>query len=176
MLSLRSFAQIAQDHLPQIKAIAQPFPWTQENSDRRVTFEAVQGFQFRKEPGWWAEAPEHDHHNRYLWGSALLKDEHLDARKGWTLPDSHIPWLDFGAIGASPPPESPPSFEHSWVSYYKWRQLPLDSHAALLLHWPMTVYRLLHQLGLASPEIPTQRRQLTIHFLGIETELDFLPM
>lgn len=174
-----SFEQRAQLKLPQIQAIAQQFPWVQENSDGRVTFQAIEDLRRTEDPGWWTEAP-HDHWHKsthdIVWGSALLQDEQLDDRKGWMLPDTHIPWLDFATIGASSPPKSPPSFEHTWASYYKWRGLPLESHAALLLHWPMTVYRLLHKLGLASSAIPIQRRQLTIHLIGIEKELDFLPM
>lgn len=161
--------------MPEIQAIAKQFPWVKQQADGTVTFEPNQGFRLDKEAGWWTETPERDHEGRYVWGFALLRDKHLDARKGWKLPDDQIPWLDF-TIAASSPPKSPPSFEHTWASYYKWRGLPLDSLAAQLLHWPMTIYRLLHQLGLAPLDVQTRRRHLTVHLLGVEKELNFLPM
>jgi hypothetical protein len=110
-----------------------------------------------------------------MWGMQLLEDEQLDDRQGWKLPDKEIPWLDFESNDIPPPP-TPPNFDHTWTSYYKWRGLPIDSPAALLLHWPLSVYNLLHQLHLIPSQIPLQRQRLVVHLLGVEKELDVLPL
>jgi len=63
------------------------------------------------------------------------------------------------------------------MSYYKWRGLPLKSLAILLLHWPLSIYRLLYLLGFVPSENDRGgRRKLNIHCLGIEAELNALPV
>jgi hypothetical protein len=97
----------------------------------------------------------------------------LTERPGWRLSDKETPWLDF-SFGGKPPKLA--SFEHNWASYYEWWGLPIESPAALLLHWPLTVYRLLTIAGVIPMPSSETRRQLTVHMLGIEKEMDFLPM
>lgn len=46
----------------------------------------------------------------------------------------------------------------------------------MLLHWPMTIYRLLDLLQMVPMEPPLERRKPTVHYVGVEKELDFLPM
>ncbi|KAF8963774.1 hypothetical protein BDZ97DRAFT_1819120 [Flammula alnicola] len=89
------------------------------------------------------------------------------------------PWYQVSTVasGGSLPPQAPPSFEHNWANYYyKWRGLPAESPACLLLHWPLTVYRLLFILELVEKEVPNERRHLLVHLVGIEMEVDFLPI
>lgn len=97
----------------------------------------------------------------------------LRERTGWKLPEKEIPWLDF-SFGGKPPKVA--SFEQNWASYYEWRGLPLQSPAVLLLHWPLTAYRLLTIAGVVPVPASETRRQLTVHMLGVEKEVDFLPM
>jgi hypothetical protein len=99
----------------------------------------------------------------------LRSDKHLDEMDGWKLPAEEIPWLTFSEGRKAP--SFPPTFEHNWTSYYKWRGLPLNSPAALLLHWPLTIYRLLFLLGFLHLETGgTVRRKLSIHLLGVEVK------
>jgi hypothetical protein len=81
------------------------------------------------------------------WGRILLSDKHFDEQSGWKIPADETPWLTF-----SQGRKFPPAFEHNWTSYYKWRRLPLKSLAALLLHWPLSIYRLLYLLGFGPSE------------------------
>ncbi|KAL9268044.1 Zinc finger MYND domain-containing protein [Drosera capensis] len=68
-------------------------------------------------------------------------------------------------------PSSPLSKQlSSWKEYYEWRNIPLDSPVALLLHWPLTIY---HAMQMASCERVSARatRYFKIHYLGPEREL-----
>jgi hypothetical protein len=165
------------DTEPQMRAIAQQFPWARIQSDGTFSFVTLRasrsllgcGGDF----GWWTEKPCCAKGTPYLYGFLLLERQHLRERAGWNLSDKEIPWLDF-SLGGKPP--KLPSFEQNWLSYYEWRGLPIESPAVLLLHWPLTVYRLLHILGLAPASPPEKRRKLLVHMLGVEKEVDFLPM
>ncbi|KAK4741362.1 hypothetical protein SAY87_024950 [Trapa incisa] len=57
-----------------------------------------------------------------------------------------------------------------WDDYYKWRNLPLNSPVAVLLHWAMTIY---HAIKLAEIGglIHKNKKELWIHVLGPEKEL-----
>ena len=59
---------------------------------------------------------------------------------------------------------------HSWSDYYNWRCIPLDSPAALLLHWPLTIYHAAQLVGIGTlnPEVCDK---LYLHYLGPEKEL-----
>jgi hypothetical protein len=59
----------------------------------------------------------------------------------------------------------------SWAAYYAWRGLTSDSHVALLLSWPLTVYLCLLQLGLTGLQRP-----VSVHYLGPEKEVMLLPL
>lgn len=165
---------------PAMQAIARPFPWIRQSHDGSSIvdrYRASRGlFGCGPDYGWWTEAPcSCDDEVDYMWGMHLLEDEQLDDRQGWKLPDDEIPWLDFDSTHIQPPC-TPPNFDHTWASYYKWRGLPMRSPAALLLHWPLSIFRLLHQLHCIPSDTPLERRHLTVHLLGVERELDVLPM
>ena len=82
-------------------------------------------------------------------------------------PKNEVPCLAF--IQGRRAPSFPPTFEHNWTSYYEWRGLPHKSPAALLLHWLLSIYRLLYLLGFISSEGDgSERRKLNIHCLGVE--------
>jgi hypothetical protein len=66
-------------------------------------------------------------------------------------------------------------FEHNWTSYYKWRGLLITSIAVLLLHWRLSIYRLLYLLGFIPLETDGgERCKLSIHCLGIEVRPSYL--
>ena len=107
------------------------------------------------------------------WGRILLANKNFDEESGWKLPPEDTPWLTFSKDRKAP--SFPPAFEQNWTSYYKWRGLPLTSPAALLLHWPLSIYRLLYLLGFVPTDLAgTERRKLTIHWLGVEVRSSIL--
>ncbi|KAJ6606055.1 hypothetical protein DFH09DRAFT_873065, partial [Mycena vulgaris] len=64
---------------------------------------------------------------------------------GWRLPKEYIP--SPALQNSNTCPTFPPSFEDTWTSYYQWRGLPMISPAVMLLHWLMSVYVCLKELG-----------------------------
>ncbi|KZS97288.1 hypothetical protein SISNIDRAFT_249165 [Sistotremastrum niveocremeum HHB9708] len=121
--------------------------------------------------GWWAD------HNciKSHMPSYLHRKTHYTEEQGWKLPDAEIPWLSFDETKGRNPPESLPAFEDSWKSYYEWRRLPMSSPAAFLLHWPLSLYRMLCELGF-TPGTVERRKTINIHLIGPERELGFLPI
>lgn len=163
-----------------MQAIARQFPWMRQTYDGSSTCDRYRDsrglFGCGTNYGWWTTPPcSCDDDVDYISGMQLLEDEPREERQGWLLPDDEIPWLDFESMDIAPP-TAPPNFEHDWTSYYEWRGLPLRSPAALLLHWPLSTYRLLCQLNCIPSDIPMQRRRLTVHLLGVTRELDLLPL
>jgi hypothetical protein len=165
--------------MPDVQAILKQFPWAIVNKDGEFSYELAlalrsllgEGLEF----GWWLvplpnfsmlkkiglDALFLDTH-----GSALLSEKHFGEKSGWKLPAEEIPWLTFDKRRKAP--SSPPAFEHNWTSYYLWRGLPLKSPAALLLHWPLSIYRLLSLLGLVPSESgASKRHELNIHLIGV---------
>ncbi|KAJ6535115.1 hypothetical protein B0H19DRAFT_1185015 [Mycena capillaripes] len=165
------------DREPQMREIALQFPWARLQQDGTFSFTTLRASRnllgTGTEFGWWTEHPCCLPRDDYLPGFNLLGRQHLTERAGWKLTDKETPWLDF-SFGGKPP--KPTSFAHNWASYYEWRGLPIESPAALLLHWPLTVYRLLSIMGVIPMPPSETRRQLTVHMLGIEKEVDFLPV
>lgn len=152
------------------------FSFVPQRKDEKFTYDAFRsmlgimgtgrGFRF------WTEAPCCDQNVDYFSGSQLLESRHLSSKEGWKIQGAWIPWSDFDQRGDKIP-TSLANFEHSWRSYYAWRGLPLESPAVLLLHWPMTVYRLLSLLKLVPSRVPSVRRKLIAHYIGVESELKF---
>ncbi|KAJ7628340.1 hypothetical protein FB45DRAFT_1059130 [Roridomyces roridus] len=69
-----------------------------------------------------------------------------------------------------------PAFEESWASYYQWRGIPIESPAALLLHWPLPVYACLKALGFTLVPEAGMRRKLTVVYAGVREEIAFIPI
>ena len=66
---------------------------------------------------------------------------------------------------------------NSWEDYYKIRCIPLESPAALLLSFPLSIYYALLKHGAVPITVARMlRRQVRIHVVGIEKELNFLDM
>ncbi|KAK6160119.1 hypothetical protein DH2020_003500 [Rehmannia glutinosa] len=81
----------------------------------------------------------------------------------WNLPSELCP-----CKGPSSP--IPPKRLTTWKDYYEWRCIPLYSPAALLLHWPLTIYWAI-QLATGESLLPEISNELRIHYLGPEKEL-----
>ena len=93
------------------------------------------------------------------------------------------------SLPPSPPPSAPSEvLLGGWSSYYAARGLAVESQAALLLSWPLTVAHVLNALGL-----PERGREggnegadggggggeapgVTVHYLGPEKEVMMLPL
>ncbi|KAJ7490266.1 hypothetical protein B0H11DRAFT_1719369 [Mycena galericulata] len=115
----------------------------------------------------------------YLDGSALLDAKHLTDRDGWRLEPELIPFHNFSSLWTPPRLASKVSITN-WAGWYAWRRLPKESPAALLMHYPMSIYWLLvDTLGVADPKAGSPdgpRVQLNVHYIGAEVELNFLPL
>ncbi|KAK4429901.1 hypothetical protein Salat_1290800 [Sesamum alatum] len=86
---------------------------------------------------------------------------------GWNLPSELCP-----CTGPSSPIHKRLT---TWKDYCEWRCIPLYSPAALLLHWPLTVYQAI-QLAILQGLLPEISNELRIHYLGPEKELLQLPV
>ena len=178
--------------LPDLQAVLKQFPWGRIDGNGGFDFSLHLALRSLlgegPEVGWWVQLmPDATITVKDLYtrsggpprglfrdthGGALLSDEHLEEKDGWKLPMEEIPWLTFREGRKAP--SFPPAFEHNWTSYYKWRGLPLESPAALLLHWPLSIYHLLYRLDFVPSETEiagSERRKLKIHCIGVEVRL-----
>ncbi|CAI8590707.1 unnamed protein product [Vicia faba] len=62
-----------------------------------------------------------------------------------------------------------------WSEYYNLRSLPLSSPAADILSHPLTVYHILTTLNVSSKNLLLKGKEVIIHYLGPEGELDWMP-
>lgn len=112
----------------------------------------------------------------------LHRKGHLTDEEGWKLKPELIPYRDMANIPEERRPILITDFEggvFDWDSWYKWRKLPKESPAALLMSFPMSLYQLVtHTLKLTSPDAasPSHRKSLNICLLGAEIELNFVPL
>ncbi|TDL26530.1 hypothetical protein BD410DRAFT_524864 [Rickenella mellea] len=168
---------------PEFKAILEQFPWGRCKCRGKFHLDLALALRdlYGKGPkyGWWVAETTDVEASSILytaadWGKMLLSTKHFDEAAGWKLPADEIPWLNFQNRKM---PSFPTTFHHNWTSYYEWRGLPLESPAALLLHWPLSIYRLLYLLKLV-PDGPvmSERQKLLIYYVGAEKELDSLPV
>jgi hypothetical protein len=161
--------------MPQYKEITNQFPWTdigyiaagRFNEDFVLARFGVLDTS-RSKVGYWA-----DH------SKGVPSDELLDApwsplteEEGWRLPKEFVPTLALQNSNACP--SFPPTFEPNWTSYYEWRRLPISSPAAMLLHWPLSVYACLKELGLLSSNNVDCRRKLTVFYVGARVDCRLL--
>ncbi|TDL22157.1 hypothetical protein BD410DRAFT_788864 [Rickenella mellea] len=167
------------DETPDVQNVLEQFPWARRESDGTFCYDlalAMLGLLGRgREFGWWTQEIFRIADYKYDgltpptagdWGKNLLESKLYGDRDGWKLPDAEIPWLD---LTDRQKPSFPPSFEHNWKSYYDWRGLPLSSPACLLLHWPLSVYRLLYLLGFVPDNLHTgSRMKLLVYCIGVE--------
>ncbi|KAI4298672.1 hypothetical protein L6164_032204 [Bauhinia variegata] len=62
-----------------------------------------------------------------------------------------------------------------WSEYYNYRSLPLSSPVADILSHPLTVYHILTTLNISSKNLILKGKEVIIHYLGPEGELDWMP-
>ncbi|KAJ6565797.1 hypothetical protein DFH09DRAFT_1157049 [Mycena vulgaris] len=115
----------------------------------------------------------------YAHGAMMLALEEWPSDvEGWKLRDEAlIPHIFFSA--EYPPPERPrPGQVKDWKSWYEWRALSLESPAAVLMAHVLTTYYLLTEtLKVVNFQRPSGEKQVVdVHYLGAETELNYLPL
>ncbi|KDR71612.1 hypothetical protein GALMADRAFT_74898 [Galerina marginata CBS 339.88] len=194
------------ERIPQTQALVKSFPWGRLESDDSMNFDIARGrFGVLGGPGfgYWSHRSGHIPHSEpsaldisdapyvadirkhwkssaYLDGKDLLKGKHVSDKEGWKLPSNLIPYRNF--FSPSNRPELVTEFEEGvvdWESWYRWRKLTKDSPAALLMNYPLSVYQMLvNCLEVASPKAgrPDKRIPLHVHLLGVEVELNYLPL
>lgn len=62
-----------------------------------------------------------------------------------------------------------------WSEYYNLRSLPLSSPVADILSHPLTVYYTLTTLSISSKNLLLRGKEVIVHYLGPESELDWMP-
>ncbi|CAN6452281.1 unnamed protein product [Victoria cruziana] len=70
---------------------------------------------------------------------------------------------------------STPILLSSWAEYYSLRSLSLSSPVAVLLAYPLTVYHILTALSISSKNLLLKGKEVVVHYLGPELELDWMP-
>ncbi|KAG2368235.1 hypothetical protein BDR07DRAFT_1478305 [Suillus spraguei] len=173
--------KVHMEKVPQVQALLKQFPWGRIEKDGTFAEPLVralhnvlgaEGFGYWSIPGGSnphlkhasdpprpAGAPCIDDAKGFEHGYMLLSDKLSTDETGWKLEKRLIPRLVF-ELGTEPKLASKVDIV-DWDSWYKWRNLPKESPAALLMHYPLTVYQLL---------------ALHVHYIGAEVELNMLPL
>ncbi|KAH8102056.1 hypothetical protein BXZ70DRAFT_890805 [Cristinia sonorae] len=116
----------------------------------------------------------------HLDGKDLLKTRHLSDQDGWKLPSRLIPYRDFPSDDKRPIIVT--EFGEpvkDWDSWYRWRKIPKESPAALIMDFPMSVYQMVvNCLEITNATIGSEEKRIQIHIqmLGVEVELNYLPL
>ncbi len=192
--------------LPQTQAITKSFPWGRLESDGTFNFDIARGrfgvlggsgygyWSHRGGPAPHSEAaainmsslPYASEYQKLLQsfdhrdGKDLIGKKHLSDEEGWKLPSKYIPYRNFSSSAPCPilVTEYKPGVV-DWDTWYSWRNLSKESPAALLMSYPMSVYQIIvNCLELTSPNTGQLEKRigLHIHLLGVEVELNFLPL
>ncbi|MQM02528.1 hypothetical protein Taro_035297 [Colocasia esculenta] len=89
-------------------------------------------------------------------------------RDGDYPPDSAFPNYRDGA-------STSPALLSGWSEYYALRSLPMSSPAPAILSYPLTVYHILTAQAMDSKSRLVKGREVIVHYLGPEGELDWMP-
>lgn len=95
-------------------------------------------------------------------------------------------WDSWGGLDDEYPRDSPihnhlrdgssnPILLSGWSEYYTLRSLPLSSPVADILSHPFTVYHILTTLSISSKNLLLRGKEVVLHYLGPEGELDWMP-
>ena len=179
---------------PYFLAQLKQFPWARIEMDgtfsHRIFVARLGVYGPGIDAGFWSVpfSPEgHDdkdlpHPKGYIHGKMMLNTEWPADIDAWKLGHLNakgdiIPRLSF-TTEFPPPPMVEPGQIKDWQSWYTWRGLSMASPAALLMHYPLSVYHILMDvLHFAKPRsISGERQALQIHYIGAEKELNFLPL
>jgi hypothetical protein len=191
--------KVHMEKVPQVQALLKQFPWGRIEKDGtfaeplvRALYNVLgaEGFGYwsiprgsnphlkhASDPPRPAGAPCIQDTEGFEHGYMLLSDRLLTDETGWKLEKHLIPRLVF-ELGTEPELASKVDIA-DWESWYKWRNLPKESPAALLLHYPLTVYHLLvNVLHVTGPKrnSAASRQALHVHYIGAEVELNMLPL
>ncbi|KAF7365824.1 hypothetical protein MVEN_00456500 [Mycena venus] len=115
----------------------------------------------------------------YTHGAMMLALEEWPSDvEGWKLQDEALIPHIFFTDQFQPPPRPRPGQVRDWKSWYDWRGLSLESPAAVLMDHVLTTYYLLTEtLKVVDLQHPLNERQVVdVHYLGAETELNYLPL
>ncbi|KAG1801405.1 uncharacterized protein HD556DRAFT_1438436 [Suillus plorans] len=191
--------KVHMEKVPQVQALLKQFPWGRIETDGTFAEPIVrayhnvlgaEGFGYWSIPGGsnpHLQQPSNtsgpsgalrvDDTKGFEHGYMLLSNKLLTDETGWKLEKRLIPRLVF-ELGTEPELASNVDIV-DWDSWYKWRNIPKESPAALLLHYPLTVYQLLvNVLQVAGPKRSSSesRQALNVHYIGAEVELNMLPL
>ncbi|KAJ7653579.1 hypothetical protein DFH06DRAFT_1203937 [Mycena polygramma] len=114
----------------------------------------------------------------YTHGQMMLAEEWPSDVEGWKLGDEPLIPHIFFTGEFSPPARPRPGQVVDWKSWHEWRGLSLESPAAMLMNHVLTVYYLLTEtLKVVNPHRSSGEKQVVdVHYLGAETELNYLPL
>lgn len=113
----------------------------------------------------------------YMHGDIMLQKEWPTDVEMWKIDEKYIPHLFF--TDEYPPPKKVDTGSiKDWKSWYNWRGLSFESPAALLMDGPLSIYHLLvNALRVVETDSTPEKRQvLKVHFIGAESEINFLPL
>jgi hypothetical protein len=163
--------------LPETQSLAKFFPWlrlTASGIFPRDQVLAALGL-LGEDKGYWsrpssraAHAAQHSQPKTY--GVMLYRASFPDDDEAWRLPPSAYPRLRSLSTDCCPSPLRGRQL-FTWQDYYQWRGLPASSVAALMMEFPLTLYFTICQL----PRL-MEMANITVHLLGCEKELEFLPL
>lgn len=115
----------------------------------------------------------------YYPGYMLMESCHPTDKIGWHgLPDEQIPWHNFSEIEAEdmPPCLPPGQILNNWTEWYAWRGLTPESPVALIMYRVLSLYFMLTDALDIRPLRSGERRSLIIHLIGVENELNSVPL
>lgn len=96
-------------------------------------------------------------------------------------------WDSWGGLDDEEYPQDSPILSHltdgisnpillsGWSEYYNLRSLSLSSPVADILSHPLTVYYILTTLNISSKNLILKGKEVIVHYLGPEGELDWMP-
>ncbi|KAJ7675627.1 hypothetical protein DFH06DRAFT_1122458 [Mycena polygramma] len=121
----------------------------------------------------WDKKLEEQKKITFVDGQELLKDRHLTDDEGWKLPAEQVVHRDFSG---GQPPRRRLSLLRDWDDWHSWREVPKSSPASLLMHYPLSIYWMLTDTLKVASSGSESRVHLTVHYIGAEVELNFIPI
>ena len=163
--------------LQQTQSLTAYFPWlrlTESGIFPRDQVLSALGL-LGEDMGYWSKPSSRASHaaqhlNQKRYGVMLNRPTYPSDEQGWRLPAGDIPRLYALSEQSCPAPLGARVLT-SWPEYYQWRGLSPSSLAALLLEFPLTLYFAITQL----PRLMCES-SITVHLVGAEKELEFLPL